>query len=280
MTELLMALANLLTEPLVPTPGTVRGGVDAAAASGFVDLSVWAWYLPMLTDDGTLEAARADLDRRGMRVKVVEAAGAWAAGDGGEAEKEAAQMAAAAEATGASVVLAACLGSTLPAVDEARRQLVLLADAARRGGATVAVEFLPWTGLPNLAAAWDLVEPLGGDVGLVIDTWHWLRQPGGGDLELLGSIPADRILLVQLSDAPAAPSGELFDETMQRRLLPGDGAVDFGAVLGCVASSGAKPLVEVEMFNPAFVAEHGAPAAAGAMKQAAQRVLAGTTFAA
>jgi sugar phosphate isomerase/epimerase len=277
MTELLMGLANLLTEPLAPTPESVRGGAAAAAASGFVDLSVWTWQLPMLTDRGTLEAARADLDRRGLRVKVVEAAAAWAAGDGREAEREAAQMAAAAEATGASVVLAACLGPTLPEVDEARRQLVLLAVAAGGAGARVAVEFLPWTGLPNLAAAWDLVEPL--DVGLVIDTWHWLRQPGGGDLPLLASIPSERILLVQLSDAPAAPSGELIDETMQRRLLPGDGVVDFGAVLGCVASNGGKPFVEVEMFNPAFVAEHGAPAAADAMKHAAERVLAGTAFA-
>jgi sugar phosphate isomerase/epimerase len=244
-----------------------------------VDMSVWAWYLPMLTDEGTLEAARADLDRRGLRVKVVEAAAAWAAGQPGEAETEAAQMAAAAEATGASLVLAACLGPTLPPVDEARRELLLLAEAAGRAGASVAVEFLPWTGLPDLPSVWELVEPLG-EIGLILDTWHWLRQPGGGDFELLASIPPERIALVQLSDAPVVASGELFEETMQQRLLPGDGAVDFGAVLGCLGSEGARPLIALEMFNPGFVAEHGAAGAGRAMRQAAERVLAGTAYAA
>jgi len=280
MTQLGMCPATLMTDPMAPTPQTVRGAFDAASAAGFADTSVWAWYLPLLSNHGTLEAARTELDRRGMRVRAVEAAAAWATGASGEAAAEAAQMAAAVEATGASLVLAACLGPTLAGVEEARRQLSLLAEPARRAGASVAVEFLPWTGIPNLAAAWDLVEPLGGEIGLVIDTWHWLRQPGGGDLDLLAAIPPERILYLQLSDAPAAPSGELFDETMHQRLLPGDGAVDFGAVLACLAARGAKPFVAVEMFNPAFVAEHGGPGAADAMRQAAERVLAGTAFAA
>ena len=279
MTELLMGLATLLTEPMAPTPDSVRRGLDAVSAGGFVDTSVWAWYLPMVTDEGTLEAACADLDRRGLRIKVVEVAAAWASGQSREAEAEAAQMAALVDATGATVVLTVCLGPTLPGLDEARQELKRLADAVGRAGASVAVEFLPWTGLPNLPAAWELVEPLG-EVGLVIDTWHWLRQPGGGDLDLLASIPAERIQLVQLSDAPTVPSGELFEETMQSRLLPGDGAVDFEALLARVGSDGNRPLMALEMFNPSFVAEHGAPAAADAMRSAAERVLAGTAFAA
>jgi sugar phosphate isomerase/epimerase len=72
----------------------------------------------------------------------------------------------------------------------------------------------------------------------------------------------------------------MFDETMHRRLLPGDGAVDFTALLACVAAGGAEPFVAVEMFNPRFVAERGAPAAADAMRRSAERVLAGTPFAA
>ena len=280
MTQLGICPAALMTDPMVPTPETVRGAFEAAADAGFTDTSVWAWYLPMLSDEGTLKAAGADLERRGMRVRAVEAASAWAKGTTREADDEAAQMADAAEATGASLVLAACLGPALCELDEARRALSALAERARRAGASVAVEFLPWTGLPNLAAAWELVEPLGQPVGLVIDTWHWLRQPGGGDLALLAAIPAERILYVQLSDAPATPSGEMFDETMHRRLLPGDGAVDFAALLACVAAGGADPFVAIEMFNPHFVAERGAPAAADAMRRSAEQVLAGTPFAA
>jgi sugar phosphate isomerase/epimerase len=279
MTDLGISMAALLTDPMAPTPEAVRGAVEAAAAAGFTDTSVWAWYLPLLSDEGTLEATRAHLDRRGMRVRAIEVASAWADGTPVEAEEEATKMAATAEATGASLVLTACLGPTLPNLDKARDRLTVLAERVGRAGASVAVEFLPWTGLPNLAAAWDLVAPLDA-IGLVIDTWHWLRQPGGGDLDLLASVPSERILYLQLSDAPAAPSGELFVETMEQRLLPGDGVMDFAALLKCVAPARTAPFIAIEMFNPSFVAERGAPAAAAAMRTAAQRVLTGTAFAA
>ena len=280
MTQLGISIAALLSEPMAPTPETVGGAFEAAAAAGFIDTSVWAWYLPLLTGDGTLDAARDHLDRRGLRVRAVEVAAAWAAGSRDDAEEEAVKMAGAVEATGASLVLTACLGPTLPDVDEGRDELTRLARRVGPAGASVAVEFLPWTGVPNLAAAWDLVAPLDDCVGLVIDAWHWLRQPGGGDLDLLASIPSERILYLQLSDAPAAPSGELVVETMEARLLPGDGAMDFAALLECVGPTAIDPFIAIEMFNPSFVAERGALAAAEAMREAAERVLAGTSFAA
>lgn len=194
-----MCLAGLLTEPLAPTAGAVRPALDASGAGGFEELSVWAWYLPLMTEAGTLQAAREELDRRGLRVRAVEAASAWATGTPDEAAAEVAQMVTAARATGASLILACCLEPTLPDVAAARRNLTALAEQAGDAGADVCVEFLPWTGIPNLAAVWDVVKPLP-RVRLVLDTWHWIRQPGGGDLDLLGSLPGDRIAYIQLSD--------------------------------------------------------------------------------
>jgi sugar phosphate isomerase/epimerase len=270
-----MCIASLLPDPLAPTAETVRRALDAAAGAGFTEASVWGWQLPLVSDAGTLGAARQALDRLGIRVKVVEAAIAWASGSGAEARAEAVSLAAAVEAVGASTVLACCLEPTLADADAARAGLALLAEEVGRAGATVCVEFLPWTGIPNLCDAWDLVEPLGSGVGIVFDTWHWQRQPGGRDLDLLASIPPERFPFVQVSDAPAAADGELMDETMNRRLLPGDGAIDFGSPLRCLDSTGARPFVAVELFNPSLLASRGVGPAAVAMRETALRMLSG-----
>lgn len=66
---------------------------------------------------------------------------------------------------------------------------------------------------------------------------------------------------------------------MNRRLLPGDGDVDFGALLGRMDTMGVDPFIAVEIFNPSIVAERGVQPAADAMRQAAERVVAGTAFA-
>ena len=46
-----MCIASLLPDPLAPTPQTVRDALDAAAGAGFGEVSVWAWQLPLVTDD-------------------------------------------------------------------------------------------------------------------------------------------------------------------------------------------------------------------------------------
>ena len=60
----------------------------------------------------------------------------------------------------------------------------------------------PWSRIPDLATAWDVVRaadrPNG---GLMLDAWHYFRSEPDG--ELLRAIPGASILGVQLCDAPA-----------------------------------------------------------------------------
>jgi sugar phosphate isomerase/epimerase len=259
-----MCVASLLAEPFAPTGETVREALDAAEAAGFRELSSWTWLLPFATDAGTIGAAATDLARRGLTLRCAEAATAWATG----APDDAAPILEAAEAFGADLLLAVCLEPTLAPGSQDR--LAALADRAARIGTRVCVEFLPWTGLPTLAAAWELVEPLGDGVGLLVDTWHWQRQPGVRDLDLLASIPKTRLPYVQVSDALAAPEGELMDETMNRRLLPGDGVIDYPPLLARVG----EPWTAIELFNPSIVRSLGAAKAAVAMRDATAAMLA------
>jgi len=266
-----ICIAGLLPEPLAPTKEAVLAALDAAAAAGFSEMSIWAWLLPMIAPDGTDAGARAELDRRGLKVRMVEAAIGWATdATDAEVDAEAANLAATVRELGAPLMMAVCLEPALPDCDRARARLGRVADRARAVGADLCVEFLPWSGIPTLRDAWALIEPLDG-VGLIFDTWHWQRQPGGPEPGALESVPAERVMCVQLSDAPAEAVGELMEETMTARLLPGDGDIDYAPVVEWLR--GAHPFVAPEIFNGGLVTGRGAGQVAAATYDAAVRVM-------
>ena len=91
--------------------------------------------------------------------------------------------------------------------------------------------------------------------------------------DLLATIPGERIGYVQLCDAAGEPVGDSLTEAMTNRLLPGDGAVDFGALLSQLDGMGATPYVATEIFNPELVKRLGAVDTAKAMRSAGLDVL-------
>jgi sugar phosphate isomerase/epimerase len=94
------------------------------------------------------------------------------------------------------------------------------------------------------------------NIGLVLDTWHWFRQPGGPNLDALRATPPERIHLLQLNDAPTEAGQDLLTETGTARLLPGDGVIDITSVLDALDDIDAKPLVVSEVFSTSL-AESG-----------------------
>ena len=255
-----MCTAALLADPMNADAAEIAAAGDAAVAAGFREASVWSFQLDAL-------AASA------LRVTVVEAAMAWAGDDPIAADAEAEHYVALVERYGASVVLAVTMEPSIADPAEARRRLGALAARVAPLGAQVCVEFFGWSAVHSLRVAWELVEPLGRDVGLVLDTFHWQRQPGGPDHALLASIPGERIGFVQLADAAPEPLGPIEAEAMTARLLPGDGVVDFARFFGVLDEIGADPFLATEVFNTRLVAERGAAGAAVAMRDAAGAIV-------
>lgn len=253
--------ATLMTDPLAATEAEIRAAGEALVAAGARDASVWTFHIPAL----------AGLD---LQVEVVEAASGWANTTAAEARAEAEQIARTANEVGASKIAAITLEPIVPDIDHARENLAMLVAAATYVGAQVCIEFLPWTGIPDLATAWELVEPLGPGAGILLDSWHWVRQPGGPNPDLLALIPGDRIGYVQLCDAAAEPSDDIMTEAMQHRLLPGEGVVDFTALVQQLDAIGARPFYATEIFLPELVATHGADEAARMMAAAARPLIA------
>src|SRR2546422_560660 len=80
---------------------------------------------------------------------------------------------------------------------------------------------------PARAPAWRTGEGAGqAKGGILLDLWHWHRQPGGPAFELLSRIPGERIHYVQVCDATDSPQPDVFAGAMSARVLPGDGVVD------------------------------------------------------
>jgi sugar phosphate isomerase/epimerase len=251
--------ATLLVDPMHAPADDIARASRAAVDVGFTEASVWSFQVDAVLGSG-------------LKVQVVEAATAWSEGDADAAAAELSNLPAVVERAGASRALAVCMQPTIADVDAARSNLMTLAERLAAVGAQVCVEFFAWSAIKDLATAWDLVAPLGPSVGLVIDTFHWVRQRGGPDLDVLRAIPGDRISFVQIADA-AAQVTDAESKGLDGRLLPGAGVVDFAEFFGVLAEIGAQPFFATEVFNEELVAAKGAKGAAVAMRRAAQAVL-------
>jgi sugar phosphate isomerase/epimerase len=131
-------------------------------------------------------------------------------------------------------------------IDDAAEAFGALCDRATEHGLLVHLEFLPWSRIPDVTTAWDIVRLADRrNGGLAIDAWHFARS--GGTIDQLASVPPERVLAIQLSDGPRDAEADLVDATLHARELPGDG--DFDLVTLCRALAGSLAPIGVEVFS-------------------------------
>lgn len=248
-------------------PSAVRHPLDerlaACAAAGYAGF--WFHlrdYLEQRRAGRSDADLRALFDRHGMRHRGVEFLTGWfLAGDDAAAAAEAAAFDAAA-AIGATVVNA---GADFHGRGVPRRQMVArfdrLCDRALERGLSVALEFVPFSDVPDIGAALDFLgRP---NAGIVVDCWHLFR--GGMRPDDLAEIPPGRILCVQVSDAAALPVGPLAEDT-RNRLPCGDGAFDLAAFAAAIDRVAADVPVSVEIISERVAAMPVADAAAQSLR--------------
>ena len=123
-----------------------------------------------------------------------------------------------------------------------------LCDRAAEHDLDVCLEFLPWSGIPDAAKALEVVEkadrPNG---GIMLDTWHHFR--GTYDHDQLRALPGVRLKGIQISDAPMQAWDALPAESMQARLVPGEGDIELVEILRIVRAIGSQAPVGVEVFS-------------------------------
>lgn len=234
----------------------VRALIDATADAGFGGMSIWTAHHDWAVADGMTSADYVACHRdRGLDIPAAEVLLDWAGAHDAGVSAETLHALDVAALCGARYAIATLIEPTAPPLPDAAASLARLCDRAAERGLAISLEFLPFAGIATIADAARLVEATDREnLGLVLDALHWFRQPGGPDVDALRSIPAERIHLLQLNDAPAARPEDLMVEAGSGRLLPGHGAVDIPALLAELASLGASPLVAAEVFSAELTA--------------------------
>jgi sugar phosphate isomerase/epimerase len=275
----------VLCSGTIPRHTSFRERLQVAAQGGYDAISLWGRDVARARADGHSDAEmRAMLDDHGLVVAEVDPAWWWTPGAAeigrtlvdvdpmdvfryGEDD-----LMSMAQALGArSLNAAEVLGGTWT-VEEAAAAFASMCDRAAEHGLLVHLEWLAWSRVPDLATAWEVVRtadrPNG---GLNVDTWHCART--GTTPDALRALPPDRVLAIQLDDAPLQAEDNLIEATLHDRLLPGQGELDLAGYLGALRDIGVRAPVGVEVFSDELHAR-GARAAADAAATATRTVLA------
>lgn len=94
------------------------------------------------------------------------------------------------------------------------------------------LEFFPWTPVKDLDSCWQVIQESGSNFSILIDPLHFDRSHSR--IDLLASLPSDRLRFAQLCDAPVKAdysTEELFLAARAERLAPGQGQIDLKAIL-------------------------------------------------
>lgn len=140
---------------------------------------------------------------------------------------------------------------SLGGIDRAAADLHALGERAAQRGLRIGFEALAWgRHIADYRDAWEAVRRAGHPaVGLVLDSFHTLVR--GTDLRALRAIPADRIFLVQLADAPLLDMDYL-SWSRHFRSFPGQGDLPVIDFMEGLQATGFDGLVSLEIFNDQF----------------------------
>ena len=161
-------------------------------------------------------------------------------------------------------LLCLCSNVAEEAIDDparAAQDLAELADLAHQHGFRIGYEALAWgRHVKDWTAAWDIVRKADRpNLGIVLDSFHACVR--GNPIAPIADLPADRIALVQVADAPAIQMDPL-SLSRHYRCYPGQGDYPIVEFLDAVTRAGYRGPISLEIFNDQF---RGASAAAIAL---------------
>lgn len=125
-----------------------------------------------------------------------------------------------------------------------------LCERALRLGLRCDIEFTPICGIPDLRSASAIIEASGApNSGIIFDFWHFMR--GDPDLDVLRTVPGERITMVQVNDAAASvpPGVALVEDSLFRRCPPGEGAFPVDDLIRALRDIGGLRLAGPEIFS-------------------------------
>jgi len=133
----------------------------------------------------------------------------------------------------------------------AAEQLNSMAVLAADHGVKLAYEALAWGRfVSTYDHSWRIVQAADHPaLGLCLDSFHILSR--GSDLATISEIPAEKLMFVQLADAPAMHL-DVLSWSRHYRLFPGEGDWDLADFVSRVLAAGYTGPLSLEVFNDVF----------------------------
>jgi len=153
----------------------------------------------------------------------------------------------------------------LGGIDRAANDLRELGERAARRGLRVGFEALAWGRYVNdYRDAWEIVRRANHPaIGIILDSFHTLAP--GFPVSQIAAIPADKIFLVQLADAPQLDL-DVLSWSRHFRCFPGQGNLPVSDFMRAVDAAGYKGSLSLEIFNDQFRAQSTKDVAIDAMR--------------
>src|SRR3954469_14841273 len=141
--------------------------------------------------------------------------------------------------------------ASLGGIDRAAADFHALGELAAPRGLRVGFEALAWGRHVNdYRDAWEIVRRADHtSIGLILDSFHALAP--GFPVTAMASIPADKIFLVQLADAPKLGL-DVLSWSRHFRCFPGQGDLPVGTFMEAIAATGYAGALSLEIFNDQF----------------------------
>ena len=142
----------------------------------------------------------------------------------------------------------------LGGIDRAADDLRELGERAGARGLRVGFEALAWGRYVNdYRDAWEIVRRANHSaIGIILDSFHTLAP--GFPIAPIAAIPADRIFLVQLADAPQLDL-DVLSWSRHFRCFPGQGNLPVKDFAQAIDATGYKGPLSLEIFNDQFRAQ-------------------------
>jgi 3-dehydroshikimate dehydratase len=140
---------------------------------------------------------------------------------------------------------------SLGGIDRAAADFHELGERAGKRGIRVGFEALAWgKHISDYRDSWEVVRRADHPaIGLTLDSFHIFSRKT--DLKAIRSIPSDKIVLVQLADAPWLDM-DVINWSRHFRCFPGQGDFPLIDFMDAVAATGYGGILSLEIFNDQF----------------------------
>jgi sugar phosphate isomerase/epimerase len=223
------------------SPYALRDRIEAAGAAGFTGFGLpYPDLVPAIASYG-IDGIRSMLEANGLNYLELEFIADW--WNEGEARRRSDRVRKdlldAAEKLGAHHIKVGVDVNDGPwDFDHWAAEFATLADQGREAGTRIGLEPMPFANIKTVGEAVRLVEAAGREAGgVLIDSWH--VQRAGTDFEELRTLPAERIVGVEIVDAKLEIKGAtLWEDCITNRCFAGEGELDLASFVANLQAAG------------------------------------------